>query len=504
MDRDSLHAWIYSIIGLWIPKYRVCAGHVSPYEYFADIFLNEITKSVAWACRSGSKSFLTGLHCWLKALNSPNWAANILGGSYDQSKKSYKATIKFWEATQDIRSKPVLIQEPLMSETRFKNGAYYTISTASTRSTRGPHQPTLFLDEVDEMDSEVYSAAMMQPQASGGYPACWHIASTYHKVSGLMGEILENAEARNYETYTWCILEVMDGCWNVNCDNCILHKWCEGRLKDAIDQAYEEQLESGIVEELEHPHLGYNSYEDVVKKVTNAQVEAGDRGQRVIQLLDIEADLFCRIPSRIGLTYSEFNAADQVTDMVKVHDPARIPEGLKIGEYVLSTWRHYRSFDFGTNNPWVCLYIAVDNEGRIFIYDELYLRGYTTPQVAGMLLGDRTKYEYNVADIAGLQDRRILLDHGIATVAEQVKVADGIMLVKNTMKKRSDGSYGLYINSACVSTVWEISKGYRYPDTGLSENPKKENDHAMDALKNFVYCYDRYKYGVRQTKGVYK
>ena len=35
--------------------------------------------------------------------------------------------------------------------------------TASQKSVRGPHPPSLLLDEIDEMDLEIFDAALGQP-----------------------------------------------------------------------------------------------------------------------------------------------------------------------------------------------------------------------------------------------------------------------------------------------------------------------------------------------------
>ena len=141
-------------------------------------------------------------------------------------------------------------------------------------------------------------------------------------------------------------------------------------------------------------------------------------------------------------------------------------------------WIKYRTFDFGLVNPWVCLYIAEDSLGRLYIYDEIYLRGVTTPEMIGKLT-DSKHYEYNVADPAGASDREMLLQAGIPTLApKSPSVTGGILFVKNALADKLDGKPGLLISSKCVNTIFEFEKGYHYPDNVITDVPIKENDHA--------------------------
>ncbi|MHC5543153.1 phage terminase large subunit, partial [Singulisphaera rosea] len=63
-------------------------------------------------------------------------------------------------------------------------------------------------------------------------------------------------------------------------------------------------------------------------------------------------------------------------------------------------WRRVRSIDFGYSNPFVCLWIAIDDDGRIYVYRELYRTRRTVKTHAAEILrlsGDE-RYEFTVAD----------------------------------------------------------------------------------------------------------
>jgi len=498
MNKDTLHAWIYALTGVFIPRYAVCPGHCAPYDYFYETFTDQVTKSIAHSCRSGGKSFLTGLYQWLKSCSYPGFTANTLAGSFDQAKKSYAATMRLWQATE-FRNVPILTQEPLMAETRFRNGSQYSISTASEHAARGPHPCALFIDECDGVSKTTFDAAMMQPQ-SATFPASWHIASTMFRVSGLMSELIANAEVTGFKVFTWCILEACQACIGHNCESCIVKEYCHSSLKDAIDIAYIDQLTLGYIDEVEEPILGYLHFDkDVIQRVVNAET-VDDRHR--MKPLDVASELFCQKVSKEGMVYSDFVAEAQIKDMKLITDPARITDEMEVGDFVLAEWAHYRSLDPGVANPYAVIKVARDPERRLYVYDEVYLRGRTANDIGIMLLCDDQKYDMTVCDVAAKQDRQILQsDFGIRCYSNQVSINDGISLVKQQMKQRSDGTYGLYVNANCSNFIYEITKGYKYPDDSQSDNPIDKDNHAMAALAYLVYALKLGK--VRQSKGVY-
>jgi len=415
---STLVFWIKSVLGIWIPVFPVCSEHCSPYEYFHDRYFDKYNKTIAWAARSGGKSYMTGLECWLKARFRPKWEAMITGGSKQQSRMSYKATSDFWDITDDIDGRSVLVKEPLMDRTLFKNGSSYSISAAGEKSVRGEHPNQNFLDEIDEMEFVVYDAVVKQPQSKHGHRANWALTSTMHKAGGIMENTIDNAAVQGYQVYTWCILEVMEGCYDYSCSRCPLSEWCQGQMKEAMKRA--EKFERGNSKEKikkgQPAKMGFNPVQDVIDKVQLGEME-DESGE--IEPIDIEADLFCRRPSRSGRVYPDF---DELTHVVENFE---IPP----------TWRRYRAIDFGYENPYAVLYIAVDPSDRIFIYRELYERHKTNPQMAALMTDgfDQSNFEWSIADRANPSDIRELNDYGIATGAAESSLKDRKRLRRNTI-----------------------------------------------------------------------
>jgi hypothetical protein len=162
-------------------------------------------------------------------------------------------------------------------------------------------------------------------------------------------------------------------------------------------------------------------------------------------------------------------------------------------------WLRFRSIDFGYENPFVCLYIAVDPEDHMIIYDEYYQRHRTMEQHAEVLLEAEQRsreemqglkhledvFEFTTCDPSAASARATLLEKGIVTISPRSNIIQGLELVRRQLKIREDGKPGLYVSSKCINTIKEFGL-YSYPDNVDSEEPLKENDHAMDCFRYFV------------------
>jgi hypothetical protein len=196
-----------------------------------------------------------------------------------------------------------------------------------------------------------------------------------------------------------------------------------------------------------------------------------------------------------GQVYREFNEAIHIIspDEFSIHP----------------NWPRFRSIDFGYENPFVCLYFTVDPEDRVIIYDEYYKTHRTVEEHARILniQTDKSKsfnianniseakaiYEYTTCDPSGASARATLLENGIPTVAVRSNVLQGLEAVRQLLKIRADGKPGLYVSKRCVETIKEFNL-YSYPEANTATNgeePMKEYDHAMDALRYFVVNWRR-------------
>lgn len=166
--------------------------------------------------------------------------------------------------------------------------------------------------------------------------------------------------------------------------------------------------------------------------------------------------------------------------------------------YLPKDWPRFRSIDFGTANPFCCLWFAVDPADRVFhVYRCVYRSGYSTKENGQEVarLSEGEGYLFDVADPESLDGRRTLaVECDIVTQAANKAVSEGISDVISVLQPDADGKpHLLFHDTDDMRPVLREIEGYRYPDAtnrkDANEHPLKKNDHAMDALRYGVRFY---------------
>lgn len=164
-------------------------------------------------------------------------------------------------------------------------------------------------------------------------------------------------------------------------------------------------------------------------------------------------------------------------------------------------WRRIRSIDFGYKNAFVCQWWAIDHDGRMYLYRELYQTEKIVEDHARriMELSQGEKIEATIAD-HDAEDRATLARHGISTMAAFKMVTPGVQNIQSRLPVQKDGKPRLMIfEDALIDPdrkLIEVKKPYatiqefdRYiyakpkENRPLEEEPLKEDDHGMDAMR---------------------
>lgn len=171
-------------------------------------------------------------------------------------------------------------------------------------------------------------------------------------------------------------------------------------------------------------------------------------------------------------------------------------------------WKRYRAIDFGYRNPFVCGWWAADEDGRLYLYRQLYMTGRTVKVHAQEInrLSGTEKYEVTLAD-HDASDRATLEENGIVTVPAKKDIKLGIERVQERLKVQGDGRPRLYIlrdslaevdkyleeNYKPICTEQEFSN-YVYPETTAKkaeyEEPIDRDNHGMDMIRYMVMYLD--------------
>lgn len=198
-----------------------------------------------------------------------------------------------------------------------------------------------------------------------------------------------------------------------------------------------------------------------------------------------------------GMIYDEWTA--------DVHHVDRFP--------IPRHWPRVWGIDFGFSNPLVIQWWAIDDDGAMWLYREIY--------TTGLLVEDAAKIARRLST-GEPAPRAVVCDHdaedratferhsNLQTTAAYKAVGPGIEAVKTRLRRQGNGRRGLYILRDSVvdrdavlddaalpaSTVEELS-GYVWdrkanaPEGSLSKDtPLKEHDHGCDTMRYVVAWRD--------------
>ncbi len=175
-----------------------------------------------------------------------------------------------------------------------------------------------------------------------------------------------------------------------------------------------------------------------------------------------------------GAVFKEFRKS------VHVVDPFDIP----------LDWKKFRGIDFGFNNPFCCLWVAKDRDGRYYIYDEHYapqrLNEFHAAAIHERDWDSSSPFFGPTYSDHDAQQRAELAKLGIHCTPARKDINHGIEIVRSHMLVQGDGKPKLFIFSNCVNLIREI-QGYQWPSGSSVRNPADtpldKDNHAVDSAR---------------------
>lgn len=185
-----------------------------------------------------------------------------------------------------------------------------------------------------------------------------------------------------------------------------------------------------------------------------------------------------------GAYFSEFS------DSRHVVKPFAIPDN----------WAHYRSIDYGLDML-ACLWIAIDETGRCFIYREAKIPGLIVSEAVRLILECTLPNERIIATFAppdiwsrqkdtGKTMAELFTAGGVPIVRADSNRVQGHMLIKELLLNRSDGRPGLLFFECCREIRQDI-QAILADDNNPNDCAKEPHElsHTIDALRYF--CISR-------------
>lgn len=474
--KDRALQAIASAWGVRLPSAAVCRGHHAPLDFLRSQFVDRPPVVAALGARGSGKSFGSALACHFDSLVYPGCGTRILGGSLAQSTQIYEALEKFDEARPAARPWRSFARERAV----YRNGSKVSILACSPKSVRGPHVQTLRLDEVDEIEPDLRDAALGMCMKLKGLSGSTVLTSTWHKLGGPMGEIVEQGRAGEFPLFTFCAFEVLETCPDersgVNlerCPDCPLVRWChEGR----------DEHPSGLPRAKRS--AGHYSIESLAQKA------------RIVSPRVFGADYLCSGPKADGVWFKAFSEGRHVTPDAGFDPSLPVHLAVDSGVFTGAVLFQLRLSPLAGVPP------------RVTVFGEYLAEGVPAFEAAQALLG-------LLADLCPDARRRISTDSaggsrnpvGPTVVSEYKRaglvgdkgvepwpkypgcVQDGLATLE-ALVESADGAAHLAVHPRCVRTIAALRSYSRAKRAGqwqdYPEDPQHPHEDLVDALRGGI------------------
>jgi hypothetical protein len=395
------------------------------------------------------------------------------GAVKDQADKCYRYFREFNEMPWFTRvneqhlvmtGKPMLVNS-IKSHTEFGNGSLLEVITGSEKGFRGPHPNKARVDEIDELDWDIFQTGLSMAQSSKGIRGQNVFTSTRQHSDGSMQRLLDEAHEKGIEIYEWNVWEMLERCPRRCFDdrehgNCPIFTFCKGQA---------------------HNCAGFYKVDDFVDKV------------RLIDRDKFETEWLNSKPARHKLVYPQFSPSRHVL--------SRKQFAQMFGREEPSwEWPMVSSIDFGSSPGHPFVYgklVRAPVSGAWILWEEYVKEQALLREHAKAIQGTQFyrfgEWCYSDWDA---QDRLELQSHGIHTRPAVKSVSPGLDYVKSLLMGTPPQEIPmLYVMEWCTNAIYEFNK-YQWPTRpdgkpDKSGRPMQENDHSMDQIRYGLYSYHK-------------
>ena len=203
---DELYELVKVLWGHTIPRHKVCDDHDAPFDAFAEAYFRRKPSILIHGSRglSGKSRLMSILGLTVASVLGSD--VNIVGGSLNQSINIHNTMRSAWESEHAPK---YLIKEETATRIRLTNKSIIMPLTASQKSVRGPHPPSLLLDEIDEMELAIFDASLGQPMPQENWKGdiirpMTVMTSTWQYPDKTFAEVQQRFVDRDEKIFRWC------------------------------------------------------------------------------------------------------------------------------------------------------------------------------------------------------------------------------------------------------------------------------------------------------------
>ena len=506
---DALWTWISTELGVHVPRRAVIRHHAAPFDYLRATFFepgdpaatvtpNPAPESpsrdvVLWANRGGGKTFLGAVATLLDLVFKPGIDIRVLGGSREQSTRVFEHLRKLLDPARHERLAAMVDGRITADGVRLLNGSSVEILSQSHTSIRGTRVQKLRCDEVELFKPDVWEAAQFTTRSRRCGDTFVHgsveCLSTMHLPFGLMHDLVQECRLGRRRLFKWGVVDVLEHCPDrlacVSRDErgverrCALWEECGGRAKEV-------------------PAPGGHVY------IADAAAQ-----KRRVSLRAWRSEMVCERPTRTGAVIPEFDPALHVRPFALREGRIEWEEGGTL--HARRVARMLGGVDFGVRSPTVVLFVAQDEEGVLWVCDEIVrtdsmlddlaratadgnaaacaqrqLPPWPKPNWVGVDPAGRAR-----CLVARMSAVEVLESHGLEVRATPLPIQTGIAMLSSRLFPADRAGPRLFVHERCVRLVESLLRyHYRSDDAHDLTAAKDGHDHAVDALRYLIVHVD--------------
>lgn len=158
------------------------------------------------------------------------------------------------------------------------------------------------------------------------------------------------------------------------------------------------------------------------------------------------------------------------------------------------TWKRFRAYDHGYAKPACCKWYAVDYDGRVWVYKELYVTKWKIPKIAKKItkMSKGEEYVWSVADssiFANTGEEETIADnfarHGITFLPSGKRRIDGWNLMRQYLDWNGDRQPKIIYFDNCKDSIRTIP-ALIHDEKHIEDLDSDGEDHAADADRYFL------------------
>ena len=423
--------------------------------------------------RSGGKTIdfavIEFLEAAYKSANSCH-----LGAVLSQAKRAYKYVSGWANKFQADLNISTITRE----HTVLGSGAEIEIVPGTVNGVNSPHPHKANIDEFELLAWDIFAEALSMPKSSGGVAAATRLGTTRKYPTGNAQRMIEEAPARGFRVYTWCLFEVLETC-HATCANCPFKAYV------STDRDGKRHDWPSVCQGKAHRSAGYYSLKDALKKFMSLEYEIFD------------AQWLCNRPETCDSVFSEFSRSRNVLPSFSC---LSMFDTLLFSPVFLG-----RGWDFGLDDPTAVSFFAYNCLGRVVKFHECV--------VSGRLIDDIAKDVREFSDLfapatawtdwgdpsgaarlgvsGGSYISRLATHDIFVNYQRKIDVMSGICEMKKRLRPSTYGIPEFYMTENCKKSIaaYEMAKWDRQAGNNAHSREKYRHDehsHPLDADRYFL------------------